>query len=348
MTRGLRTTAVALIVAAASLLPGPSQARDTTAPAPLVWQTDVADPAVVRSNSGWVALATGAYIPGFVSPSGTGPFTSLGPTLTSAPPWMLPGGIWAPDVFRTTVGWVLYYSARAAGVARSGRCIGVAIGPAATGPFTPAGDVPLVCPPRVGWPSAEDELADKEHFLPAGGVIDPSVFQEKDGRLFLLYKTQSKPSTIRMLPLSRDGLHAAYPSRKIAHSRDTIENPVMVRRGRTWTLFTSERSYVGCDYVTTWRQSSSKWSFPGPGSVLFDHSRTGICGPGGGDLVPAGKKRVRMYLHGWVCYRSDVPCPTDFRSRVDPDLFPIRGLYAATLRFDTRGRPRFVDWVSPR
>ena len=44
MTRGLRTTAVALIVAAASLLPGPSQARDTTAPAPLVWQTDVADP----------------------------------------------------------------------------------------------------------------------------------------------------------------------------------------------------------------------------------------------------------------------------------------------------------------
>lgn len=186
MTRGLRTTAVALIVAAASLLPGPSQARDTTAPAPLVWQTDVADPAVVRSNSGWVALATGAYIPGFVpraAPVRSPVSAPRSPRLRRG--CCLAGSGRPTSSVRLSVGCsitplALRESRAAAGASawRSGLRRPVRS-------HAPRGTYP-VCPPRVGWPSAEDELADKEHFLPAGGAIDPSVFQEKDGRLFLL------------------------------------------------------------------------------------------------------------------------------------------------------------------
>jgi hypothetical protein len=326
----------------------PLAPRRVTAPNPLIWQGSVADPAVVRTAAAsFVVMATGPLLATYAAPAATGPWALQPAALTTFPSWVKPGDQWAPDLVATPAGWVLYYAAPAYGSVARLRCIGTAVAPAPTGPFAPASDAPLVCPPREGFAPAEDELADKGTYLPAGGVIDPSVARNRAGQLVLLYKTQSQPTTIRALPLTADGLHAAGASRAVLSSRSTVENPVMTKVGRHWVLFTSEGDFAGCDYVTTWRRSTSRWKFPRLGHPLLEPDASGICGPGGADVVMRGRRAARLYFHGWVCWQSNVPCPLGFRSRRDGTLFPRRALYGAAVRFDADGRPELGDWLTP-
>jgi arabinan endo-1,5-alpha-L-arabinosidase len=342
-----------LLLALAPTVPPPASAvRDPETPAPLVWELYLADPTVVEHHSGYLALGTGPLLARARSHGARGRWHGLPPPLTVLPSWVLPGELWAPHLEQVQDGsWVLYYAAPAAGLPPGGRCIGTATAPTASGPFAPYGDVPLVCPPRLGAVPAEDQLLDRPADLPASGVIDPSVFVERDGRVYLLYKTQGRPSSIRMVLLTPDGLHVApgMRSKMLFRSNGMVENPTLLHQGSHYVLFTSEGWYGDCDYRTTWRKSKKKWRWRERSTNFLGPEITGLCGPGGADVVvPRKPGRMRMFFHGWVCYATSQPCPRPFRVDRDDELLPVRGMYGALLDWGPSDAPRIADYLVPR
>ena len=320
---------------------------------PLVWARDVADPSVVEYNGNYLAVGTGPAISRVRAGGARGPYSELASPLTAYPSWVLPGEIWAPDLAQAADGsWVLYYTALAAGLPAGGRCIGAATAATPSGPFTPYGDVPLACPPRAGYPPASDQLLDRELDLPAGGVIDPSLFTERDGKLYLLYKTQGVPSTIRMVQLTPDGL-AVLPgrhSKALLRSHQIVENPTLVHQGSHYVLFTSEGWYGDCDYRTTYRKSRKRWTgWPTRSANLLGPVITGLCGPGGADVVaPSQGGRTRMFFHGWTCFQTNQPCPRTFRRDRDAAWLPTRGMYGVLLDWGDSDSPLVADYLRPR
>src|SRR5690606_19493551 len=108
-------------------------------------------------------------------------------------------------------------------------------------------------------PLAQDPLLPRDPTLPRAGVIDPSVFRDVDGQRYLLYKTDRMPSSIRLVPLSRNGrrVRTGAVSQELFRATGVVENPVMTRRGSRYVLLTSEGDFTTCDYRTTWRASTS-------------------------------------------------------------------------------------------
>jgi len=344
-----------LTLLTASLAPGPGTAaaepaRDTVQP--LVYDRDVADPSVVEYYGGYLVTGTGAVMPRLRSRGSRGPWQELPPTMTTFPSWVLPGEQWAPDLHQVADGtWVLYYSGLVGGLNPGARCLGVATAATATGLFMPSGDVPLVCPPRAGAAPAEDQMLNRPVGLPFSGAIDGSVFEERDGRLYLLYKTQGTPSSIRMVMLTPDGLHVApgRSSRMLLRSPGIVENPTLVRQGSHYVLFTSEGWYGECDYRTTWRKSRQKYRWRTGSTNLLGPLITGLCGTGGADvLVPRRGEKARIFFHGWVCYQTRTACPSDFRRDTDGGLLPVRGLYGALLDWGRDDAPALAGYLTPR
>jgi hypothetical protein len=244
----------------------------------------------------------------------------------------------AGDAVRTSAGWVLYYSARAKGFAGQ-RCIGTAISENVAGPYEPAA-TPLICPILGG----EDPVVDRPD--QTSGVIDPSPFQASDGSRYLLYKTQKTPGTLRMVGLTADGLHVSGPpSRELLRHSDSIENPVMVQRGDHYVLFAAANWYDQCRYSTVWLRSDDKWTWTDKEEhVLLDQASTGICGPGGADLVDGEDIPSRMVLHGWVCGPTDEPCPYE---GLVTDPGKRRVMYAAALTWGDDGATPKVSTFLP-
>ncbi|MGH3657397.1 MAG: family 43 glycosylhydrolase, partial [Micromonosporaceae bacterium] len=258
------------------------------------------------------------------------PWSQLGPALSSVGRWAASGAVWAPDAVHTAAGWVLYYSAPAKNFGGQ-RCIGVAVANSVSGPYTPYGDSPLICP--GGRHGADDTVPGRPGA--GAGVIDPSPFQDSDGNRFVLYKTQQTPSTLRMLRVNGDGTRwVGNTSGELVQRSGIIENPVLVQHGSSYVLFASRYGYNNCSYATVWLRSSNKWSFSGATEhTLLSTSSTGICGPGGADVVPSLDGGWRIFLHGWVCGTGTRPCqgePTGEHRRV---------LYAAILHWGSGATP---------
>ena len=359
---GLLARLVAMVAAALTLIAGSLAAGPLAAPAgaaperetvwPLVWTRDVADPSVVEYYGGYLVTGTGPLMPRLTARGARGPWRELPPTMTTFPSWVLPGDQWAPALHQVADGsWVVYYSALVGGLNPGARCLGVATAATATGPFTPSGDVPLVCPPRPGALPAEDQLLNRASDLPFAGAIDGSVFEERDGRLYLLYKTQGTPSSIRMVPLTPDGLHVVpgKQSRMLLRSNGIVENPTLVHHGSHYVLFTSEGWYGDCDYRTTWRKTRQKFRWPTRSTNLLGPVITGLCGPGGADVVvPRQGGRERIFFHAWVCHQSRTACPRGFRRDTDRARLPVRGLYAGTLDWGPSEAPQVAAYLTPR
>jgi arabinan endo-1,5-alpha-L-arabinosidase len=332
MRWGMRATTAALVLAVATalvveLVAGPTAAHSGTASAraarvapvlritPVFHDRGFADPSVVSYSGGYLAISTGWRAPRAISTSPRGPWHPVRPALPTLPRWVRSPEIWAADLVKAPHGWLLYYSAIAHG--RSRRCIGVAAAAHVLDNFRPVSRHALVCPKR-------------------GGVIDPSGFTERNGRRYLLYKTQGNPSTIRLVRLTRDGRHRAHGhhGRVLLRARHTIENPVLVRHHRFLVLFTSEGYFGTCDYRTTWRRSRHLfgWKHADPHSLLR-RAGTRICGPGGADILTAGRKQPVVYFHGWTCGHGRRPCPHRFVLGRARRPYARRVLYAAHLRW---------------
>ena len=331
----------ALAVAAAGTLGMPAAA----APAPprpvyVAPTGEAADPGVVRDGNDYYMFMTGGMARVARASSPQGPWVTMPDALRRLGAWASGvGAVWAPDAVHTSAGWVLYYAVQARGFAGQ-RCIGTAVAEEPAGPYETSG-TPLICPILGG----EDPAADRPD--QTAGVIDPSAFQAADGQRYLLYKTQKSPGTIRMFPLSADGLHGrGAVSHELVRHSDSIEAPVMLQRGGSYVLFASANWYDQCRYSTVWRRSTDLWSFADKTEhVLLDQAGTGLCGPGGADVVAGPGGPSRIFLHGWVCGRDGQPCQY---TGVVTDPSRRRVVYAAVLTWrDDAATPAVPAFLAP-
>jgi arabinan endo-1,5-alpha-L-arabinosidase len=335
----LTATVLAVVVPAAAEEPAPRP----------VLNLDFPDPAVVAAPGGLVAYATGDRVPHAWSRGADGPWRRGPSLLTHRPSWSREGGIWAVDVARVRGRWLLYYATPVRGMGEHGRCIGVARSTAARGPFRPVGSAPLVCPSYAGTPTAQDPLLPRDPTLPRAGVIDPSWFRDADGSSYLLYKTDRIPSTVRIVPLARDGqsVKPGATSLELVRSAGVIENPVLARRPQGYVLLVSEGDWTRCGYRTLWLRSASllDWSVAETGTLL-DAETTGLCGPGGLDLVELGG-RTLAFLHGWTCRGTARPCEGAGHWDRKRRQRGRRAMYAARLGW-AGGLPAVTRWLRAR
>ena len=79
-------------------------------------------------------------------------------------------------------------------------------------------------------------------------------------------------------------------------------------------------------------------------------STTGICGPGGADVVRRGGV-TDLYFHGWVCEAlgeaPTPPCPATLNADRDVALEPRRVLYGARVEWTDSDRPRVAEFYAP-
>ena len=326
---------LALVVGDAST----ATARPDTRPDP-VSKLRLADPSVAHHGSGFVAVATGPRVGIVTAPHLAGAWKDEGRAVRDGamPDWARGDSAWAPDLVRRPDGrWVLFYAAATFGLANDQqRCIGTAVSRsvAASG-FVPQ-DRPLVCPAGARYPG-RTRLA-----TGGAGFIDPSTFISRDGRRFLLYKRQliDGRTTIFLQRMKRSWLRPAGRPRALVTRRGgQIENPVLVQRGGSFFLFASWGNWNDCGYRTVWLRSSSLHrGFPLPdrfprrasrrGGLLVGRSTSGLCGPGGLDVIRESAKVYDFVLHA--------------RSTAQDHE---RQVYAGWMRW-RHGRPVIARWAS--
>jgi hypothetical protein len=348
----LRLLGLLVVLLATTPLESASAKPPTPPPTPLVERPPVADPSVVVAPSGLVAVSTGLNTPRVSAPGPAGPWTRTPAALGSLPSWATGSEIWAAELHQVGDRWLLYFAAPVRGLGPEGRCIGVAQSDAALGTFHPVEDRPLVCPTRARALRGYDRGNNRS------GVIDPSVFVDRDGRMWLSYKTQGLPSSLRVVRLDRSGRRTAghadgrpAPSAELLRAEHTIENPVLVRQGRRYVLFYSRGNFRTCRYRTLSRRADSLAELrQAKTKRLLTRSTTGVCGPGGADVVRRGGM-TEIYFHGWVCGALGEapfpPCPADLNSERDVHLEPRRVLYGARLGWTSAGRPRVAGYYAP-
>lgn len=145
------------------------------------------------------------------------------------PSWARPGWTWAPSVLQVGKKHVLYYTVRHRDSGR--QCISRAVstkGPG--GPFSDSSSQPLVCQ------------------LEYGGSIDPDAFRDKDGKIYLHWKSDDNAiggiSKLWGAQLTSNGLGFASSWRQLlAYDRPweapLVEAPSMVRTDTGYRLFYS-------------------------------------------------------------------------------------------------------------
>jgi hypothetical protein len=317
----------------------------------------MADPGGYLNGNQFLAFSTGSGLREATAPTAGGPWTAPVDTLQALPPWTTNRNIWAPDITHVTNGWVVYFSALlhqlpgSPQYAGNARCIGAATSASPTGPFI-ASAKPIVCLP--GYGAADDMSTDPGGRVRNQGVIDASpsfVTINGQRQLYLLYKTQGLPATIRMIQLSAvDGRTVIGASHQLVYSvkgsdniytnADTIEAPSLVQHGNYFVLFTAKGNYGLCSYSTVWYKSQHIWSWTNTaGTPLLTASGTALCGPGSADVTGAQVAgQDRIFLHGWVCGTGTTPCVGQ-PSQPDPGVNPNarRVLYAAVLTWSSDG-----------
>lgn len=326
----LRSALTGLLVLAMVAFAVPAQAEPIPRP---VLDGNFADPAVTVNGNGFVGFSTGSLIPRSSTDGPAAAWRPAGSSLVRLPSWSHDDGdIWASDIARVGRWWVLYFAAPVRSLGKYGRCIGVARSRSATSGFKPVGDKPLICPSYVDAPAAEDPVPVALPGLPRAGVIDPSLVVA-NGRPHLVYKTDRIPSSIRLLPLSKSGQHAAGASVELFRYDGVLENPVLIERPTGWVMLLSQGNFTRCSYRTIWRRSTSilNWAEATSGVLLDQGSR--LCGPGGADVSPMPhSKRLRVFFHAWTCHGRLAPCGPGIRKdKVRHKSRAIRPMYAADL-----------------
>lgn len=240
----LRTILALLAGLAAATTISPVAAKDPSQPFVPVFQTDFPDAAILRDGATFFAYATNAQ--GDKANVQVARSSDLmrwelvrnGDRLHDAmpvmPPWANRGKTWAPEVIRTSAGYVLHFTAhdRKSDL----QCLGAAFSTSPLGPFVSNATEPLVC---------QTEL---------GGTIDSHPFRDDDGQLYLYYKSDAnnprfgKKTDIFVQKLSADGL--AVEGQPVALLRNdtaweahVIEAPTMIRRGDGYVLFFSANHF---------------------------------------------------------------------------------------------------------
>ena len=222
------------------------------------------------------------------------------------PKWVTPGFTWAPAVLKLGDRYLLYYTANHR--QEDKQCVGVAEASNPKGPFVDSRSKPLVCQ------------------LELGGSIDADAFRDKDGKLYLYWKSDGnrvrKPSALYGMLLSPDGLApAGAPVDLKISDRDewkqrVIEAPTMIRTPDGLALLYSG-GYFGWNdnqRLSPYAMSFALCSGPlgpcrdgSPKPILYSYSDAKdagcLSGPGHQSVFRA-EGGTFISFHGWATSRN--------------------------------------------
>ena len=238
-------------------------------------------------------------------------WTEQGDALAEPGSWAAPfSEDWAPSVARLGGRYVLYYTAGRAGDGQF--CIGRATSDRPIGPFVDREPAALVCP-HDG----------------ADGVIDPSVFVDVNGAVWLHYKTTGlREVQLWAQPLQPDGLALGGPrtpllSATLAWENGGVENPEMVFDNGVYWLFYSANWWTDARYRTGLARCDGP-AGPCTKTGPFRESDETITGPGGASVVRDASGEAWIVSHGWRgSVRVQYVDALDF-TRFGPVLDPAR------------------------
>lgn len=251
--------------------------------------------------------------------------------------------IWAPSVEKAANGkYVMAYAARTTstvnGVNRF--CIGLAQGDKPTGPFFDTSSTPFVC---------SDDPA---------GAIDPDLYKDADGKLYLYWKNEGNASKatktnlwVRELNSSGTGWAAGSTQRSLLETSvmkktgtwDTqtweetvIENPSMVQWQGKHYLFYSGSQYSTLDYRTGYAECDSA---TGPcrrvshTPVLSNDATWGLGGPGGSNAFVDASGQLRLATAAWRFERAGYETRADGNCQAEAVFFENSTTCVSNQRF---------------
>jgi beta-xylosidase len=283
-----------------------------------------ADPFVLKDGDGYVAFATGnlTYNLEVATSDDLVTWTSPREALDALPIWQPSsrGLTWAPEVLKTSAGYVMYYTGR--DVQAGKQCVSIAIANVATGPYEDHSKAPFVCQRDLG------------------GSIDPSPFRDADGTLWLLWKNDGnccgEPTRIWAQRLSADGtkltgdVHDLGERNDKPWERTVVEAPTLFLHDGTYVLFYSGNAYNTRDYAVGYATAKD---LLGPyvdapeNPILKTIAPVGsppgqAAGPGGQSVVADKDGDLWMAYHAW-----DI-------ARIGDEIGGVRSLWIDPLTFD--------------
>ena len=259
-----------------------------------VISTNFPDPTFLTINSSYYAFSTassGHNIPLATSPDFTTWTAYPHDTLPTLPPWSS-GATWAPSVFELSPQEFIMYFTATYTQNPSTHCLGYATASTPTGPYNSTSPQPLICP------------------VDQGGAIDPSIFKDADGTLYLVYKIDGNslpnggggpcgnaagvhPTPIMLQKLGPDGVTLVGAPMQLLDRGPAdgplIEAPDLILADGTYYLFFSSNCYNGPDYDTSYATAGSvAGPYKKSGRPLLTSSRDGGNSDGGKLFSPGG------------------------------------------------------------
>jgi beta-xylosidase len=212
--------------------------------------------------------------------------------------------IWAPEVYQTPAGFVMYYTGRAfklQGAGGSPQCVSVAVAEAPEGPFVDSREEQLACQPELG------------------GSIDSTSFVDTDGTRYLIWKNDGNccgiPTRFYMQQLTEDGLEVTGEVIDLGVVNDAawelpvnsrIEAPTLWLQDGTYYLFFSgsahDTFYYAVGYATS-KTVTGPYKDAPENPILWtdiDTVRaTGASGPGHQAIITDDDGELWMVYHAW-------------------------------------------------
>lgn len=264
---------------------------------PVIRGLSFADPFVLRTADGYHAYATtdGIRNISLARSDDLVEWEQLDDALPELPAY-ISGDTWAPEVYETSAGFVMYYTGRAFRLERPDgtgpQCIGVAVAKGPEGPFVDEREEPLVC---------QTEL---------GGTIDATVLEDDDGTRYLVYKNDgnccAQLTRFYARLLSDDGLSLEGEETDLGLSNDSfwegrvIEAPTVLLHDGIFHLFFSANDFGGPDYAVgyaTARDPLGPYEDADENPILT--TVPGALGPGHQAIVSDDDGETWMIYHAW-------------------------------------------------
>lgn len=276
-----------------------------------------ADPFVLRTDTGYVAYGTGAFVEGRA-------FAILtSPDLVT---WTPAGGAlevitddagkdyWAPEVIEVDGVWWMYYSV---GHGDKGHSLRVARADSPLGPFRDAGV----------------DLTPDERF-----AIDPSPFRDEDGTVYLFYARDEldaeRAGTMLAVDILEDMTHLRGEPRSVLRASadwqlyeadremyggvyqwHTLEGPAVVRRDGRYYCFYSGGSWLQPTYAVSYAVAAhplGPWHEPVGVPRLLQTVPGTVIGPGHNSVTTTPDGTDVIVYHAWD------PAQTARRMFLDP------------------------------
>ena len=279
-----------------------------------VYDNDFPDPHIMVVDETYYAFATnGANVNiQLLRSTDLMDWERLGDAVPALPLWAAPNQtlVWAPTAMPIGDQFVLYYTVR--DKASDYQCISQATSPVPEGPYADTTTEATVCQVELG------------------GSIDPYLFEDADGQLYLLWKNDGnccgKSVGLWIQPLSDDGLTlegepVELLQRDQPWERPLIENPAMVLHEDDYYLFYSGNWWESVDYAVGYGVCET---VTGPCTKpetkpIFTFSPQAL-GPGGESFFTDPEGNLWMVYHAWT--DATVGYPAGERSlHIDPVTF---------------------------